>query len=63
VTTAGRLRALHFTVELEPDPADPVTGHAHVAVYPPAYDSEEQIPSDILLELTNIMEWHTLPGL
>lgn len=61
VTTAGQLRRLGFSVEIEHDKLDPTIGHAHVAAYSPAYDAQGQIPLDLLSALADEFTWLVMP--
>ena len=50
------LQALGFRVDPEPT-RDPVLGHAHVAVTPPAFDLTGQIPQELLAAMTELASW------
>jgi hypothetical protein len=58
----AHLRALGWTVRLEPDPADHELGHLHVAAAPPELDSDGQIPLQIREAVAARAEWVIEPS-
>jgi hypothetical protein len=58
----AHLRALGWTVRLEPHPADHELGHLHVAAAPPELDSDGQIPLQIREAVAARAEWVIEPS-